>query len=413
MSNFSSLVAHSSSKCLNEEWNEYVKMPQVHNNETPSEWMNRIWLCLQYFRENDLLPTQSKKYLEPRKNICNVSGFNTSYAPEIGIAICFSCNQLVYTGQQTKNIGNYNHIGMERHWASHCSGNSFCGVSYNEYLKIEKKFEQSFDDERVKRAREVGRKIQACITIQRKFIEFMYKPDGMTAKQLAIHFKLLWEIREEMRRVNNRRLKNYNTNDLVVFLQNADLKLDDDDLNIIRDKKVTGRVFFKLNENKLEEWGLPGGSALAITDLINEFKSKEKKPLNKRMKVENVENVEDLKMNILNALTSYFDNTYVDDWSHIGCLEYLAKACSHLTSEDRIEILDGYKAKLRSISLSQSMLQKSRKKAFKLVETADRSFKRNEITLFFEKLDTQVDTNATDDLANAKGNLLESKLKLS
>jgi hypothetical protein len=95
-------------------------------------------------------------------------------------------------------------------------------------------------------------------------------------------------------------------------------------------------------------------------------------------------------MNIPNALTSYFDNTYVDDWSHIGCLEYLAKACSHLISEDRIEILDGYKAKLRSISLSQSMLQKSRKKAFKLVETADRSFKRNEITLFFEKLDTQV-----------------------
>jgi len=95
-------------------------------------------------------------------------------------------------------------------------------------------------------------------------------------------------------------------------------------------------------------------------------------------------------MNILSALTSYFDETYVDNWSHIDCLEYLAKVCPHLTSEDRIEILESYKAKLRSISSSQSMLQKSRMKAFKLVEAADRSFKRNEVTMFFEELDTKV-----------------------
>ncbi|RHZ49062.1 hypothetical protein Glove_534g4 [Diversispora epigaea] len=109
---------------------------------------------------------------------------------------------------------------MERHWASHCTGNTFCGVNYDEYLKIKQKSNSTynFDNEyalhryklwmqnaikKVERAREIGRKIQACITIQRKFIEFMYRPDGMTAKQLAEHYQLLWTVREEMRQINN------------------------------------------------------------------------------------------------------------------------------------------------------------------------------------------------------------------
>lgn len=34
-----------------------------------------------------------------------------------------------------------------------------------------------------------------------------------------------------------------------------------------------------LNENKLERWGLPGGSALAIAYLINQFTGKDKELL--------------------------------------------------------------------------------------------------------------------------------------
>src|SRR6185312_5297499 len=119
-------------------------MPQVRIGETPGEWKERIWERLMYFRENGLLPSQSKKYLEARKLIRFPDG--SSYAPEIGIAICFSCDQLVYTGKRTKNIGNYNHIGMEKHWASHCMGNAYCGVKYNEYLlKIEQKSISRYD----------------------------------------------------------------------------------------------------------------------------------------------------------------------------------------------------------------------------------------------------------------------------
>ncbi|RHZ82173.1 hypothetical protein Glove_113g66 [Diversispora epigaea] len=203
MNNFSSLVAHNGSKCLNEEWMEYIKMLQVRTDETP---------------KNDLLPYNSKKYLETRKLIY-VSRFHTRYAPVIGIAICFSCDQLIYTGQRTKNIGNYNNIKMERYWATHCTGNTFCGVSYDEYLKIKQKSisEYNFDIEyalhryglwmqkaikKLERAREAG-KIRACITIQREFIEFMYKPDGLKAIELAQHYKLLWAVREEMRQINN------------------------------------------------------------------------------------------------------------------------------------------------------------------------------------------------------------------
>ena len=81
---------------------------------------------------------------------------------------------------------------MERHWASHCTGNSFCGVNYDEYLlKIEQKSISGYiyDNEyalhryqlweqnaikKVKRAREIGKKIRACTIIQRKFIEYYY-----------------------------------------------------------------------------------------------------------------------------------------------------------------------------------------------------------------------------------------------
>ncbi|RHZ71990.1 hypothetical protein Glove_248g54 [Diversispora epigaea] len=206
-----SLSGRRGTNCTDTEWDEYVKMPQILKGETPSEWMKRIWERLTYFRKNDLLPTQSKKYLEARKLIelwNKYRGNYDSYAPEIGIAICFSCDRLVYTGERTKNIGNYNHIGMERHWASHCTGNTFCGVNYDEYLKIKQKSNSmyNFDNEyalhryrlwmqnaikKVERARE------------RKFIEFMYRPDGMTAKQLAEHYQLLWIVREEMRQINN------------------------------------------------------------------------------------------------------------------------------------------------------------------------------------------------------------------
>ncbi|CAG8636310.1 17141_t:CDS:2, partial [Dentiscutata heterogama] len=165
-----SLSLYPGTNCTPEEWYEYCKMPQVRENETPSE-------------EHGLLLTQSKKYLEAKELILFPN--NTPYAREIRLAICFSCNQLIYCGQRTQNIGNYNHIGIERHWKFSCIGNKYCGVSHDEYLKIKQKPKYNFDD------KDVGRKIQACIIIQRKVVEWIYRPDGLTAQELALHYTCL------------------------------------------------------------------------------------------------------------------------------------------------------------------------------------------------------------------------------
>ncbi|CAG8834157.1 46262_t:CDS:2, partial [Gigaspora margarita] len=150
---------------------EYVKLPQVHTNETSSEWMKWIWKRLTYFRENNLLPNET---------------------------ICFSCNQLVYTGKQTKNIKNYNHIGIERHWASHCMGNSYCGYALHRY-----KLWESNTIKKIQHAKEVGKKIRAINIISQKWLEYFYRPEGICATELVQHYKFLWSIREEMRQINN------------------------------------------------------------------------------------------------------------------------------------------------------------------------------------------------------------------
>ncbi|CAG8604919.1 9650_t:CDS:2 [Paraglomus occultum] len=136
-----------------EEWHEYCKMPQVRIGETPAKKLIRF-------------PVGS------------------SSAPEIGIAICFSCDRLVYTGQRKKNIGNYNHIETEKHWKFSCTGNNnYCGVNYEEYLKIKQECNSGYYDNkyalhryelwkcnaigRLERAREIGKKIQ------RKIVEYL------------------------------------------------------------------------------------------------------------------------------------------------------------------------------------------------------------------------------------------------
>ncbi|RIB09074.1 hypothetical protein C2G38_2209879 [Gigaspora rosea] len=148
--------------CTNAECIEYCNMPQIRDNETPSEWMKRIWERLTYFRENNLLPNVSKKYLEARRLIRLPN--SGSYAPKIGIAICFSW---------------YNYD--------------------NEYALHRYELWMQNAIKKTKRAREIGKKIQACIIIQRKFIEYYYRPDGLCASELAQHYKLLWMIREEIR----------------------------------------------------------------------------------------------------------------------------------------------------------------------------------------------------------------------
>ena len=52
---------------------------------------------------------------------------------------------------------------------------------------------------RLKRARKIGKKIQACIKIQRKIVEWIYRPGGFNAQKLALHNACLQNIKAEMR----------------------------------------------------------------------------------------------------------------------------------------------------------------------------------------------------------------------
>ncbi|RHZ50876.1 hypothetical protein Glove_490g52 [Diversispora epigaea] len=53
-----------------------------------------------------------------------------------GIVICYSCDKLVYIGERKVYAGNYNHIGMEKHWVSSCTGNKFCDIDFDEVVKL-------------------------------------------------------------------------------------------------------------------------------------------------------------------------------------------------------------------------------------------------------------------------------------
>ncbi|CAG8764373.1 31060_t:CDS:2 [Gigaspora margarita] len=143
--------------CTDAEWSEYCKMSQICDNETSSKNTTLEWIHRCY----------------------------DSYVPEIGI---------------------------EKHWATHCKENSFCngveqkaiyGYNYdNEYALQQYGIWMQNAIKKIECAREVGRKIQACTIIQRRWLEIFYKPEGMCTLMLAKHYKLLWAVREEMRQIN-------------------------------------------------------------------------------------------------------------------------------------------------------------------------------------------------------------------
>ncbi|PKK57187.1 hypothetical protein RhiirC2_798519 [Rhizophagus irregularis] len=70
-------------------------------------------------------------------------------------------------------------------------------------------------------------------------------------------------------------VENWDTETLIDYLKEQNLKLDDDDLGILRKQKVTGLSFLDLTEEKYEKWGMAGGPA---TLLAKEAKTLKEKP---------------------------------------------------------------------------------------------------------------------------------------
>ncbi|RHZ74994.1 hypothetical protein Glove_218g34 [Diversispora epigaea] len=70
-------------------------------------------------------------------------------------------------------------------------------------------------------------------------------------------------------------VRKYKTNELIDFLRKEeDLVLDEDDLEIFRKQKVTGREFFKMTKQDFIENGMMWGPATRLVDFIKEIKEK-------------------------------------------------------------------------------------------------------------------------------------------
>ncbi|RHZ76350.1 hypothetical protein Glove_198g85 [Diversispora epigaea] len=119
-------------------------------------------------------------------------------------------NTIYYEDGQNSYVGICYHKGIEKHWSNDYTGNKYIKSFDNNCFDKDRELHRYrlwFKNvtKRIERAREVDREIRtrkeirAINIIKPKLIEFLYRPNGRIAKRLAMHYKLLWKVREEMR----------------------------------------------------------------------------------------------------------------------------------------------------------------------------------------------------------------------
>src|ERR1043166_5725189 len=72
-------------------------------------------------------------------------------------------------------------------------------------------------------------------------------------------------------------VENWDTETLIDFLKEQNLKLDDDDLGILRKEKITGLSFLGLNEEKFRSVGFALGPATLLAKEVQTLKEKPKR----------------------------------------------------------------------------------------------------------------------------------------
>jgi hypothetical protein len=131
-------------------------MHYIKNGETPTEWKNRIWDRLMYFRREKIHMYEKEDCFYAYKESPHLVDGQKYFKP-CGIAICFSCDQLVYLGisrlstverreynalegkyttTKSRNISFNGKCGMYQHWATACTGNKFCNLNYKDYMEM-------------------------------------------------------------------------------------------------------------------------------------------------------------------------------------------------------------------------------------------------------------------------------------
>jgi hypothetical protein len=70
-------------------------------------------------------------------------------------------------------------------------------------------------------------------------------------------------------------IAHYDTEELISYLRVHDeLQLIDEDFDIIRRERITGRSFLKLIEEKLRSYGMKGGPASDLADFVEKLREK-------------------------------------------------------------------------------------------------------------------------------------------
>ena len=69
-------------------------------------------------------------------------------------------------------------------------------------------------------------------------------------------------------------VKDFNTEELIDYLGRKDLKLDENDIKILRKEKIVSRSFLKLTEEKLERYDMKGGPATVLVEFIESLSQK-------------------------------------------------------------------------------------------------------------------------------------------
>ncbi|GBB87716.1 hypothetical protein RclHR1_01420019 [Rhizophagus clarus] len=72
-------------------------------------------------------------------------------------------------------------------------------------------------------------------------------------------------------------VENWDTETLVDFLKEQNLKLDDDDLGILRNEKITSQDFLDMTEEKFRSYGLKGGPAMRLAKEVQTLREKPKR----------------------------------------------------------------------------------------------------------------------------------------
>ncbi|CAB4495656.1 hypothetical protein RhiirA1_475437 [Rhizophagus irregularis] len=126
-----------------EDYVEYIRMHYIKNGETPTEWKNRIWDRLMYFRREKIHMYGKEDCFYAYKASPHLVDKQEYFKP-CGMTICFSCNQLVYLGisrlsigerheynaleskftiEKSRNVSFNGKCGMYQYWATACTGN--------------------------------------------------------------------------------------------------------------------------------------------------------------------------------------------------------------------------------------------------------------------------------------------------